>query len=277
MPDVNGEEGARPEVERAAPAAPVAAQPAIEERPARAPHQGWLTSVQSLATTVVIAIFVITFIVQAFQIPSESMENTLLIGDYLLVDKVHYAQGGMWGHVLPYSSIRRGEIIVFRYPVNPEQHFVKRVIGLPGDHIRLVDKRVYVNGNPVSEPYVVFHSPVPDEYRDDFPAPNYVSANVEARWWLEMRRVVKNGELIVPDHRYFVMGDNRDESLDSRYWGFVPEVNVIGRPLVIYWSFRRDDDPEEPPGANGKLKQLEAMFVRLYHDTRWDRTLRLIR
>jgi signal peptidase I len=237
----------------------------------------WLTSVQSLGTTVVIAIFVITFIVQAFQIPSESMENTLLIGDYLLVDKVHYANGGFWGHILPYSDIRRGDIVVFRYPIDPTQHFVKRVIGLPGDHIRLVNKQVYVNGAATREPYVVFHSPVPDAYRDDFPAPNYVSANVEARWWLEMRKVVRKGELIVPEDKYFVMGDNRDESLDSRYWGFVPRENVIGRPLVIYWSFRRDDEPEENNSPNGKLSRLTAMFLRLYEDTRWNRTLRLVR
>jgi signal peptidase I len=259
----------------APPAEPIAPRPA-EVRVRKARH-GWLSSLQSLATTVVIAVFVITFIVQAFQIPSESMENTLLIGDYLLVDKVHYSNGGIWGHILPYSEIHRGEIVVFRYPVHPSQHFVKRVVGVPGDHVRLIDKQVFVNGKPVREPYVVFHSPIPDAYRDDFPAPNYVSANVEARWWLEMRKVVRNGELIVPNDMYFVMGDNRDESLDSRYWGFVPRENVIGRPLVIYWSFRREDSDEEASGADGRLSKLASVFVRLYNDTRWDRTLRLVR
>ena len=225
----------------------------------------------------VIAIFVITFIVQAFQIPSESMENTLLIGDYLLVDKVHYASGGIWGHVLPYSHIQRGDIIVFRYPVDPTQHFVKRVIGVPGDHIRMNNKRVYVNGVEQNEPYAVFHSQAPDMYRDDFPARGYISANVEARWWLEMRKVVKDGELTVPPDSYFVLGDNRDESLDSRYWGFVPKANVIGRPLVIYWSVRHSGGEEEPRTADGKLNVLESVFSRLYHETRWHRTLKLIR
>ena len=224
-----------------------------------------------------IAVFVITFIVQAFQIPSESMENTLLIGDYLLVDKVHYASGGVWGHVLPYSDVQRFEIIVFRYPVNPQQHFVKRVIGVPGDHLRLINKQVYVNGKPYHEPYVVYHSPLPDAYRDDFPAPNYVSANVEAAWWAEMRKVVKNGEVVVPPDMYFVLGDNRDESLDSRYWGFVPRENIIGRPLVIYWSFRQDDGQTGASASDGTLSRLTGMFARLYHDTRWNRTLRLIR
>ncbi len=232
---------------------------------------------QSLCVTVVIAVFVITFAVQAFQIPSESMENTLLIGDYLLVDKVHYAEGGPWGQLLPYSDIKRGDIVVFRYPVHPSQHFVKRVIGLPGDHIKLVDRRVFVNGESLREKYVVYRSPVHDFYRDDFPALNYVSANVEPKWWLQMRKLVQNGELVVPPGSYFVLGDNRDESLDSRYWGFVPRENIIGRPLLIYWSFRSSDVALESEGADGKLARLAYALTHLYQDTRWNRTFRLIR
>lgn len=204
------------------------------------------------------------------------MENTLLIGDYLLVDKVHYASGGFWGHLLPYSQIKRGDIIVFRYPVDPTQHFVKRVIGLPGDHVQLRAKRVYVNGIELVEPYAVYHSPIPDVYRDDFPAPGYISANVDGNWWLEMRKVVKNGEVVVPPDSYFVMGDNRDISDDSRYWGFVPRANVVGRPLVIYWSVRDAYDAYGPVPANGKLSMLESVFSRLYHETRWHRTMRLV-
>src|SRR3954463_6945989 len=123
--------------------APAPDAPAAE--PARQ-KDSWLTSVQSLVSTIVIAVFAITFIVQAFQIPSESMETTLLVGDYLLVDKVHFSNGGIWGHILPYDPINRGDIVVFRYPLSPELHFVKRVIGLPGDHVRLVDRQVFVNG-----------------------------------------------------------------------------------------------------------------------------------
>jgi signal peptidase I len=245
----------------------------------RAPEQrgGWLSSAQSLAGTVVIAVFVITFVVQAFQIPSESMENTLLIGDYLLVDKVHYAPGGVWSKLLPYSDIRRGEIIVFRYPVHPSQHFVKRVIALPGDHIRLVNKQVWVNGSPVAEKYVVFRSPVRDYYRDDFPDLNYLSANVEARWWLKLRTLVHGGELVVPAEQYFVMGDNRDESLDSRYWGFVPRQNVIGRPLLIYWSFRSGEPGPGPRDEDGRLSRLAYMITHLMQETRWDRAFRVVR
>ena len=250
------------------------------DRPRQAPveHIGWLTSIQSLTITVVIAVFVITFIVQAFQIPSESMENTLLIGDYLLVDKVHYGSGGVWGHILPYSEIRRGDIIVFRYPVHPSQHFVKRVIGVPGDHVRLVNKQVYVNGQPLNEKYVLYKSAVPDVYRDDFPAMNYLSANVEARWWLEMRQRVHNGELVVPPGQYFVMGDNRDESLDSRYWGFVPRQNIIGTPLVIYWSIRSPEESYLMSDAPGdKLSRFAYVLTHIFQQTRWHRTLRLVK
>ncbi len=232
---------------------------------------------QSLAGTVVIAVFIITFIVQAFQIPSESMENTLLIGDYLLVDKVHYASGGDWGHMLPYSPIRRGDIIVFRYPVHPAQHFVKRVVGVPGDHLRLVNKRVWVNGQPVAENYVVYRSPGHDFYRDEFPDLNYLSANVEARWWMQLPNVVKNGELVVPPGQYFVLGDNRDESLDSRYWGFVPRQNIIGRPLLIYWSFRNPEPYAGLRGGDGTLTRLAYTITHLMQETRWDRTLRVVR
>ena len=241
------------------------------------PGTGWLASVQSLAGTVVIAVFVITFIVQAFQIPSESMENTLLIGDYLLVDKVHYANGGHWAALLPYSPIRRGDIIVFRYPVHPSQHFVKRVIAAPGDRVRLINKQVWVNGKPVSEKYVVYRTPVRDYYRDDFPDLNYMSANVEARWWLQMRTLVRGGELVVPPEQYFVLGDNRDESLDSRYWGFVPRGNIIGRPLLIYWSFRSPDPYSRPQDEDGRLTRLAYMITHFMQETRWDRTFRVVR
>ena len=129
----------------------------------------WPTSIQSLLATVVIAVFVITFVIQAFQIPSESMENTLLIGDYLLVDKFCYGGGGIWDRIIPYRKIHRGDIVVFHYPVRPSQHFVKRVVGVPGDRVRLVNKQVWVNGTPLKEPYVRYSAPTRDTFRDDFP------------------------------------------------------------------------------------------------------------
>ena len=194
-------------------------------------------SLQSLLGTVVIAVFVITFVVQAFQIPSQSMENTLLVGDYLLVNKLCYGEGGL-AHLIPYQKIQRGDIVVFHYPVDPSQHFVKRVIGVPGDHLRMISKKVWINGKPLDEPYVRFLEPPNNLFRDNFPRVDVVAPGEEAKWWLEMRKLVEDGQLIVPQGSYFVMGDNRDDSQDSRYWGFVPRENIVGRPLVIYWSVR---------------------------------------
>jgi signal peptidase I len=237
----------------------------------------WTMSLQSLLGTVVIAVFVITFIVQAFQIPSESMENTLLIGDYLLVDKFCYGGSSFWDHVMPYKNIRRGDIVVFKYPVNPTQHFVKRVVGVPGDRVRLVNKEVFVNGNPIQEPYVRYTSRVRDVFRDDFPRVNMLVPGLEGDWWKEMNRLVEDGQLIVPEGHYFVMGDNRDESLDSRYWGFVPRENVIGRPLLIYWSVRDiDSDLPGVPNSGDKLFHFAYAVTHLFQITRWDRTFRLV-
>jgi signal peptidase I len=237
---------------------------------------GWLASLQSLLATVVIAIFVVTFAVQAFQIPSESMENTLLIGDYLLVDKLRYGGGSVWDAVIPYRQVRRGDIVVFHYPVKPSQHFVKRVIGVPGDHVRLIQRKVWVNGLPLNEPYVRYSSKVPDIYRDEFPQADYIAPGEEPLWFKQMRQVVQHGELVVPEGQYFVMGDNRDESLDSRYWGFVPRANIIGSPLLVYWSVRSADNEFPASSPGDRLLRLAYGVTHLYQLTRWDRTFRLV-
>jgi signal peptidase I len=234
-------------------------------------------SLQSLMGTVVIAVFVITFIVQAFQIPSPSMENTLLIGDYLLVNKLCYGGGGVADFFMPYHKVRRGDIVVFHYPVNPTQHFVKRVIGIPGDHLRLVNKKVYVNGNALNEPYAHFTRPSDDMFRDNFPRTDVLSGPTP-EWWVQMRTLVEDGELIVPEGSYFVMGDNRDNSYDSRYWGFVPKANIIGRPLVIYWSVQGGEmDPAAPSSVGDKLYHFAYVLTHVFQVTRWNRTLRLVR
>ncbi len=250
--------------------------PVIPIRPSRVEAQpGFVMSLQSLLGTVVIAVFVITFIVQAFQIPSESMENTLLIGDYLLVNKLRYGGGG--NSLVPYQQVRRGDIIVFHYPVNPAQHFVKRVIGVPGDHVHLVNRQVWVNGLPLNEPYVRYSSMSRDVYRDDFPQQDYIVQGEEGRWFEELKKDVRHGELIVPAGQYFVMGDNRDESLDSRYWGFVPRENIIGTPLVIYWSIRSGDNDQAGIGSPAeKLGHFVYALTHIFHITRWDRTFRLV-
>lgn len=261
-----------PEVVTAAP--PPVAQPVVREAPRRRIVTDFgsdlLSSLQSLVGTVVIAIFVITFIVQAFQIPSESMENTLLVGDYLLVNKLCYGGAGLGDHLMPYEKISRGDVIVFHYPVDPQQHFVKRVVGLPGDRLRMVNKTVLINGKPLNEPYVRFIEPPNNMFRDNFPRTDMPVINMEGNWWLEMRKLVEDGQLIVPDGHYFVMGDNRDDSQDSRYWGFVPRENIIGRPLLIYWSVKNTDTP------TGTAYRFAYAITHLFQNTRWNRTLRLV-
>ncbi len=224
--------------------------------------------------TIMLLLFGTTNLVQAFVIPTGSMEDTLLIGDHLLVDKLAYAPSGpVSKYVLPYSEPKRGDIIVFRYPVDIKQTFVKRCIGVPGDHIRLINKQLILNGQPVNEPYVYHKSDLIDSYRDNFPSePNTYMA--EAANDMLANHVV-NGEVVVPPGYYFAMGDNRDSSLDSRYWGFVPRGNIIGKPLIIYWSY---DAPTE--ALSRPMMSLDHLLDLVEHfpsKTRWRRTFRLIR
>ncbi len=267
------------------PVEPTAETVAAENAPAATPavpaeRASWVTSTQSLAVTVVIALFVITFIVQAFQIPSESMENTLLIGDYLLVDKAHYGPAGIWNWLIPYEKIKRGDIIVFRYPMNPSQHFVKRVIGIPGDHIRLINKQVSVNGKPVREPYVIHSQSIVIPFRDDFPNGDIGPEHLGGSWPRELQKLTEDNQLIVPESCYFAMGDNRDESYDSRYWGFVPRENIVGRPLVIYWSVRQRNPADvyaDDGTSDGKLAGLISRIERGWHAMRWHRMFTFVR
>ena len=250
--------------------------PTIAATPAEAStrNRPGFYSLQSLAGTIVIAIFVITFIVQAFQIPSESMEKTLLIGDYLLVDKAHYGHSRIWSWLLPYRPIRRQDIIVFRYPVNPFQHFVKRVVAIPGDRVRLVDKHVYVNGVRQNDTYATFRS-WHDDFRDEFPDGGFYGDRNSAAWFRQARQLTEDGELIVPEDSYFVLGDNRDDSYDSRYWGFVPRENIVGRPLVIYWSMDRRGPAMAAALSSDKLSSLTVNVTEWVDGLRWHRMLRI--
>ncbi|MDQ1468680.1 MAG: signal peptidase [Bryobacterales bacterium] len=223
--------------------------------------------------TIILLLFGTTTLVQAFVIPTGSMEDTLLVGDHLLVDKLAYAPAGaITKHVLPYSDVHRGDIIVFRYPIDIKQTFVKRVMGVPGDRIRLQNKQVYLNGHPLTEPYVVHKLDYIDSYRDNFPSDPNTPLFPPAQAMLE--RDVKNGEVVVPDGNYFAMGDNRDQSLDSRYWGFVPRANIIGKPLVIYWSYEASTDDLSNPSVT--IPHLIDVVIHFPTKTRWSRTLRLI-
>jgi signal peptidase I len=225
--------------------------------------------------TIILLLFATTVLVQAFVIPSASMENTLLVGDHVLVDKLVYAPAsGPTKYLLPYRNVRRGDIIVFRYPMNIKEDYVKRAIGLPGDHIRLVNKQLILNGHAVSEPYVkhIYSNSLP--YRDNFPnAPPEIGVMQPAIEMLEKN--VVNGDLVVPPDSIFAMGDNRDDSADSRYWGFVPRENIEGTPLIIYWSF-------EAPTAdltNGNIgfDHIMDVITHFFTKTRWSRTFKLIR
>jgi len=237
----------------------------------------WPATVQSVAGTIVIAVFVVTFLVQAFTIPSESMEQTLLIGDYLLVDKFCYGGRTGWNRLLPYRNVRRGDIIVFHYPVNPAQDFVKRVVAVPGDRLRLINKRVYINGALVPEPYVQYIPAVRSAYLDDFPQTSSPALDVDAKWWKEMPKLVEDHQLIIPEGHYFVLGDNRDDSQDSRYWGFVPRENIVGRPLLIYWSAGNlNNDLPRSPTVGDRLYHLAYAVTHLFQITRWKRTLRMV-
>ncbi|MBI2682817.1 MAG: signal peptidase I [Acidobacteriales bacterium] len=252
--------------------------PAPPEEPAK-PREGWLTSLQSLCGTVCIALFVITFLVQAFQIPSESMQSTLLVGDYLLVDKVEFAPSARW-LPLPYERIQRGDIIVFKYPVDPNLHFVKRVIGLPGDRIRLVRGHVIVDGQWLKEDYTQFKSAAPDPFRDFFPNTRGVTplSHPSFVWLNEFPQWVRNGDLVVPEGHYFVLGDNRNDSSDSRYWGFVPRENIIGRPLMIYFSVGQAPATAQAAlAANDKIDSLTGRIASWPSSIRWKRTFRFVK
>jgi signal peptidase I len=223
--------------------------------------------------TILLLLFGTTTLVQAFVIPTGSMENNLLVGDHLLVDKLAYSPPGpISKYVLPYQEIKRGDIIVFRYPVDIKQTFVKRIIGVPGDRIKIENKQLIRNGKRVDEPYKVHKTEYIDSYRDNFPSTPYLPVSEGAILMIEKN--VQNGELVVPENAYFVMGDNRDNSLDSRFWGFVPRANIIGKPLIIYWSY--DTTTDRLAGPLISVDHLVDLVQNFGSKTRWSRTFKLI-
>jgi signal peptidase I len=260
------------------PEAPDMAQPAgepVPEEPTQPQRERGFYGLLSFLNVVVIVIYVITFTVQAFQVPTPSMQNTLLVGDFLLTDKIRYGKTtSLWDKVLPYRPIQRGDVAVFRFPVDPSTYLVKRVIGLPGDRIHLHRGAVYVNGNLLEEKYVIHSNPYFKPYRDEFPSWASYSSDADRNWRRSLPRYVKDGELTVPAGSYFVLGDNRDDSLDSRYWGFVPRDNLVGRPLVIYMSVNHGD---AGTGSNDKLVHSGQMPAHILPMARWDRIFRLVR
>jgi signal peptidase I len=224
------------------------------------------------AGTILIYLFATTTLVQAYVVPTGSMEGTLRVGDHILVDRMAYAEPGpLARHILPYRDVQRGDIVAFLYPEDVRQTYVKRVIGLPGDRIRMESRQVIRNGQRLVEPYTRFIAPYADPYRDNFPtAPE---AQTTGRGREMFQRHVRNGELIVPPDTLFLLGDNRDNSLDSRYWGLVPRSNVVGKPLLVYWSY---DAPTEHL-TEWSLDHVLDVGTHFFSRTRWDRTFRVPR
>jgi len=263
---------------------PVAAAPVVDaeipaehnaaaELPAGPPIEPPRGAIAEWAITILLLLFLTTTLVQAYVIPTGSMEDTLLIGDHLLVDKMAFAPTGVVSkHLLPYSDVKRGDIIVFRYPVDITMTFVKRAMGVPGDRIRIVNKQVYRNGVKLDEPYKVHKSDQIDPYRDNFPSEPNSMVYPGAMDMLQNH--VVNGEVVVPPGTVFAMGDNRDSSLDSRYWGFVPRENIIGKPLIIYWSYDAPTDQLQDPAIG--IAHLKDLALNFFSKTRWRRTFMLV-
>jgi signal peptidase I len=235
---------------------------------------------ESLLVTVLLALFATTFILQAFKIPSPSMETTLLVGDHLLVNKFIFGGHGAWYEkLLPYRSLERGDIIVFKYPYQDHTHYVKRVIGLPGDHLKIVDQRVFINGKVLNEPYVTHDPNVGyDPLNYNFPPKGVqlYSSPMVPEWATTFKKYVQDDEIVVPPGKYFAMGDNRDHSADSRYWGFVDRDAIMGRPFLIYWSVDASSADYTP---NTFFQRLTGIFETIAHlptRTRWNRMLRTV-
>ncbi len=241
--------------------------------------QGFLGMVQTMLTILVLALFILTFLSQPYRIPSASMEDTLMVGDFLLVNKAVYAPAGIWGrlHLLPYRNIQQDDVVVFHYPIDPMTYVVKRVIALPEDRIRLIDGRVWVNDRQMDEPFTIYTRSFPSAFRDNFPSHLYTDPGVNTRWWQEMHQDVQDGVLTIPANRYFVLGDNRNDSLDSRYWGFVPRQYIVGQPFLVYFSLR---DPAQP-GVNDlpddRLTHGHNVWAQLTGIARWDRMFHVVR
>ena len=246
-----------------------------------------LEAVASICSVLVVGLFILTFLGQNFVIPSGSMEKTLLVGDHLVVDRITLAPPTKWMPLVHYREPQRNDIVVFLKPVpdldadgNPQYLFlVKRLVGVPGDHIHLRNGIVIINGVAKSQPHA---QPTTldnhDDFLDEFPSvPPPAERGATEAWAIDFPNHVENGDLVVPPGKYFMMGDNRHNSLDSRYWGFVPRENIVGRPLFNYWSFVTPDDQYEKPGIGSTAAWMGHVALHFFTETRWKRTLHVVR
>jgi signal peptidase I len=257
----------------------------VEERVEETPYE----AVASICSVLVVGLFILTFLGQNFVIPSGSMENTLLIGDHLVVDRITLAPPAKWMPLMHYREPRHGDVVVFLKPVadadpvdgSPTYPFlVKRLIGVPGDRIQLRNGILILNGVAQDQPHA--QPTTPDnhtDFLDEFPsvAPYPQPGATPESWAVDFPNHVVNGELVVPPGKYFMMGDNRHDSLDSRYWGFVPRENIIGRPLFNYWSFKTPDNEYQQTGIGNSVAWMGHVVLHFFSDTRWNRTFHLIK
>lgn len=234
-------------------------------QPPRRPPPTLLTTISALLRVLVVGLFFLTFLAQPFRIPSGSMEPTLQIGDFVLVSKTDFGSGAaraasFWGRLearlLPPVEVVRGDLVVFHFPPDPAEHLVKRVIGMPGERLRLHDGRVFINDRPLPEAYTLYTPAEPDAFRDEFPNMREADPSIDPHWWLTLRQLSLSGEVTVPPGEYFVLGDNRNNSEDSRYWGFVPRPMMVGRPILVYFSVPNGADA--PQG--GPVERLRWLF-----------------
>ena len=256
----------------------------VEEKVEETPFEAAV----SICSVLVVGLFILTFLAQNFVIPSGSMEKTLLVGDHLVVDRITLAPPAKWMPLVHYREPQRGDIIVFIKPVpddvdgKPQYLFlVKRLIGVPGDHIHLNDGTVVINGVPQTQPKDGMDIPAnPGEkvFLDEFPTIQpAMDPSATEEWAVDAPNHIVNGELVVPPGKYFMMGDDRHNSLDSRYWGFVPRENIVGRPLFNYWSFKTSEDQYEQTGLAANVAWMAHVVIHFFSDTRWARTFHVVK
>ena len=261
---------------------PAPVETRVEETPFEA--------VASICGVLVVGLFILTFLAQNYVIPSGSMENTLLVGDHLVVDRVTLAPPTSWMPLVHYREPRRGDIIVFIKP-SPEPEpdadgkpqylfLVKRLVGVPGDHIHLRNGIVIINGVAQAQPHA--QPTTPDnhsDFLDEFPSvpPWPQPGGATESWTVDFPNHIVNGDLVVPAGMYFMMGDNRHDSLDSRFWGFVPRANIVGRPLFNYWSFQTPESEYEQTGIANRVAWMAHVAIHFFTSTRWSRTFHLTR
>jgi len=229
----------------------------------------------SICSVLVIGLFILTFLAQNFLIPSGSMEKTLLVGDHLVVDRITLAPSAKWMPLVHYREPQRGDIVVFLKPGEPDMFLVKRLIGVPGDHFHLRNGVVILNGVAQSEPQAkLWPEDYYSSYIDDFPSvPTSEVNGVTSEWAVDLPNHLQDNDLVVPEGMYFMMGDHRHMSLDSRFWGFVPRANIVGRPLFNYWSFKTPEDQMYKTSFSDQIAWMTHVVVHFFSDTRWKRTL----